>query len=126
MNNIRKSTGRREIVVFDGSFIIATLPGGLVNIDNVDAKARFTDGVIPAGTLVVKTAEGVHKVLNVAITATNVKGAVGLVRYDVPIEDYTTAPIVIDATVRIDALPDKEKAAVAIIKAEIPTLKFST
>lgn len=124
MNNIRKSTGRREIVVFDGSFIIATLPGGLVNIDNVDAKARFTDGVIPAGTLVVKTAEGVHKVLNVAITATNVKGAVGLVRYDVPIEDYTTAPIVIDATVRIDALPDKEKAAVAIIKAEIPTLKF--
>ncbi len=123
MNNIKKTSGRREIVVFDGSFVIATLPGGLVNIDNVDAKARFTDGIIPGGTLVVKAADGKYKVINAVLTATNVKGAVGLVRYAVPIEDYTSAPIVIDATVRLDALPDIEKAGFAYIKAEIPTLK---
>lgn len=124
MNQVKKLTGKREIVVFDGSFLIATLPGGLVNIENVDAKARFADGVIPAGTLVVKATDGKYKVVNAALSATNVKGAMGLTRYDVAIEDFTAAPIVIDATVRIDALPDKEKAGVAFIKAELPTLKF--
>lgn len=125
MNQIKKTNGQREKVVFDGSFIISTLPGGLVNIDNVDAKARFADGVIPAGTLIVKASDGKYKVLNAALTAANVKGAVGLTRYDVAIEDYTSAPIVNDANVRTDALPALEKAGVAFIKAEVPTLKFN-
>lgn len=124
MNQIKKTNGQREKVVFDGSFIISTLPGGLVNIDNVDAKARFADGVIPAGTLVVKASDGKYKVLNATITAVNVKGAVGLTRYDVAIEDFTSAPIVNDANVRTAALPALEKAGVAFIKAEVPTLKF--
>lgn len=124
MNQIKKTNGQREKVVFDGSFIISTIPGGLVNIDNVDAKARFANGVIPAGTVVVKASDGKYKVLNAAITATNVKGAVGLTRYDVAIEDFTSAPIVNDANVRTDALPALEKAGVAFIKAEVPTLKF--
>ncbi len=46
MNNIKKFSGQRENVVFDD--VLSTYPGGVL-IDNTDAKARFTDGVIQQG-----------------------------------------------------------------------------
>ena len=73
MNNIKKVSGKREIVVFDS--VLATYPGGIINIDATDAKTRFTDGIIPAGTLIVPNGNGGYKILNAALTATNVKGA---------------------------------------------------
>ena len=120
MNNIKKLSGAREIVVFDK--VLATYPGG-VNIDNVDAKSRFANGIIPAGTLVVNVA-GVFKVLNVALTAPNTVGAVGLVRQNIAIEDFTLSAVVTDGIVRIDALPALEKTGVAFIKTNLPNLKF--
>lgn len=120
MNNIKKLSGKREIVVFDK--VLATYPGG-VNIDNVDAKSRFADGIIPAGTLVVNAA-GVFKVLKVALTDANTAGAVGLVRQDIVIEDFTLSAVVIDGIVRIDALPAAEKTGIAFIQSKLPNLKF--
>ncbi|QNS40193.1 hypothetical protein H0S70_07205 [Chryseobacterium manosquense] len=122
MNNIKKTSGQREIVVFDD--VLATRPGGLLNIDNVDAKSRFTDGIIPAGTLVVMTIPNVFKVLKVALTDVNTVGAVGLVHRNVAIEDFTEASIVTDGIVRIDALPAPEKTGIAFIQAKLPNLKF--
>lgn len=120
MNNIKKFTGAREIVVFDK--VLATYPGG-VNIDNVDAKSRFTDGIIPAGTLVVKVGNA-FKVLKVALTDVNVAGAVGLVRQSIAIEDFSLSAVVTDGIVRIDALPAPEKTGIAFIKTNLPNLKF--
>ena len=45
MNNIKKSTGARQKVVFDS--VEATYPGGVV-VDNTDALARYTDKILPA------------------------------------------------------------------------------
>ncbi len=120
MNNIKKYNGKREIVVFDS--VLATYPGG-VNIDNVDAKKRFTDGIIPAGTVVVPSA-GKFVVINADLTATNIKGAIGLVRQNIAIEDFTLSAIVTDGTARIDALPDKEKAGIAFLIKELTSMKF--
>lgn len=121
MNNIKKFNGAREIVVFDK--VLATYPGG-VNIDNVDAKSRFANGIIPAGTLVVMTAPNVFKVLKVALTEVNVVGAVGLVRQSIAIEDFSLSAVVTDGIVRIDALPAPEKTGIAFIKTNLPNLKF--
>lgn len=120
MNNIKKIGGQRENVVFD--IVLSTYPGGVL-VDNVDAKARFTDGIIPAGTIIVITAPNKGKVVNADLTATNIKGAAGLVQKSVAIEDYTQVSVVTDGTFRTVALPDKEKAGVALILKEVPTLK---
>ena len=48
----------RQIVVFDQED--ATYPGG-VQIDPTTAKARFTDGVVPAGTLLVPHTDGTFR-----------------------------------------------------------------
>ncbi|EPL7679769.1 TPA: hypothetical protein JRX02_002907 [Elizabethkingia anophelis] len=121
MNNIKKFNGSRQKVVFD-SMTLATYPGGVI-IDNVDAKARFTDGIIPAGAVVVPS-DGKFKIVNADLTATNIKGAIGLVLQDVAIEDFTQSSVVMDATVRIVALPDKEQAGAALLAKELPSLKF--
>ena len=121
MNNIKKLSGAREIVVFDK--VLATIPGGDKVIDNVDAKARFANGIIPAGTLVVNVA-GVFKVLKVALTDVNTAGAVGLVRQNIAIEDFTLSAVVTDGIVRIDALPAPEKTGIAFIQSKLPNLKF--
>lgn len=121
MNGIKKNTsGQREVVVFDD--VLSTYPGGVL-VDNVDAKARFTDGVIPAGTIIVITAPNKGKVVNADLTATNIKGSAGLVQKNTPIEDFTLVSVVTDGTFRTVALPDKEKAGVAFIVKEVPTLK---
>ncbi|MCT4086678.1 hypothetical protein HZP82_04710 [Elizabethkingia anophelis] len=121
MNNIKKFNGSRQKVVFD-SMTLATYPGGVI-IDNVDAKARFTDGIIPAGAVVVPS-DGKFKIVNADLTATNIKGAIGLVLQDVAIEDFTQSSVVMDATVRIVALPEKEQAGAALLAKELPSLKF--
>lgn len=121
MNNIKKSTGTRQIVVFDS--VLATYPGG-VNIDNVDAKLRFTNNILPAGAVVVPNGSGGWKILNVALTAPLVANAIGLVRQDIAIEDFTLSAVVTDGTARIDALPDKEKAGVAFLKSALPKITF--
>lgn len=121
MNGIKKNTsGQREIVVFDD--VLSTYPGGVL-VDNVDAKARFADGVIPAGTIIVITAPNKGKVVNADLTAANIKGSAGLVQKNTAIEDFTLVSVVTDGTFRTVALPDKEKAGVAFIVKEVPTLK---
>ena len=122
MNNINDDfQAGRQIVVFDQ--IDATYPGG-VHVSKTDAAARFTDGVIPAGTVVVPDADGRYKVLNVALTAPLLAGAIGLVSHDIKIDDFPLASIVMAGTARIDALPDKEKTGIALLKAALPRISF--
>lgn len=121
MNNIKRTSGGRESVVFDD--VIATFPGG-VQIDNEDAKKRFTDGVVKAGTVVVPHANGTYKVLNTALSDSNLKGSVGLVRQDVRIEDFTLSSVVIAGTARKNALPDLEKTGVEFLAKALPRITF--
>lgn len=121
MNNIKKFTGARQKVVFDS--VLSTYPGG-VNVENTDAKLRFTNNILPAGTVIVSNGSGGWKVLNVALTAPLLATAIGLVLQDIAIEDFTLSAVVTDATARIDALPDKEKTGIALLKAALPKITF--
>lgn len=121
MNNIKKSTGARQKVVFDS--VEATYPGGVV-VDNTDALARYTDKILPAGTVVVSNGSGGWKVLNVALTAPLLTTAIGLVHQDIAIEDFTLSSVVTSGTARIDALPSLEKTGIALLKAALPKISF--
>jgi len=121
MNGIKKYTGGRQKVVFDS--VLSTYPGG-VNVENTDAKLRFTNNVLPAGTVIVSNGSGGWKVLNVALTAPLLATALGLVLQDIAIEDFTLSSVVIDGTARIDALPDREKTGIALLKAALPKITF--
>ena len=121
MNNIKKSTGAGQKVVFDS--VEATYPGGVV-VDNTDALARYTDKILPAGTVVVSNGSGGWKVLNVALTAPLLTTAIGLVQQDIAIEDFTQSSVVTSGTARIDALPSLEKTGIALLKAALPKISF--
>ena len=114
-------TAGSQIVVFDQ--VDATYVGG-AHVDTVDALTRFTDKVIPAGTLVVPHTNGTFKVLTEALTAVNVVGAIGLTAHDVVIDDMPLVAVVMAGTVRKDALPSLEKAGVAEIVKVLPRLSF--
>ena len=111
----------RQIVVFDQED--ATYPGG-VQIDPTSAKARFTDGVVPAGTLLVPHTDGTFKVANETLSQTNTAGALGLTAHDVVIDDMPLVAVVMAGTARKDALPDKEKAGVAFLRTALPRISF--
>lgn len=111
----------RQIVVFDQ--LDVTYPGG-VYIDPTTAKARFTDGVIPAGTLLVPHTDGTFKVVNETLSQTNTAGALGLTAHDVVIDDMPLIAVVMAGTARKDALPDKEKAGVAFLRTTLPRISF--
>lgn len=111
----------RQIVVFDQED--ATYPGG-VQIDPTTAKARFTDGVVPAGTLLVPHTDGTFKVVNETLSQTNTAGALGLTAHDVVIDDMPLVAVVMAGTARKDALPDKEKAGVAFLRTALPRISF--
>lgn len=111
----------RQIVVFDQED--ATYPGG-VQIDPTSAKARFTDGVVPAGTLLVPHTDGTFKVVNETLSQTNIAGALGLTAHDVVIDDMPLVAVVMAGTARKDALPDKEKAGVAFLRTALPRISF--
>ena len=111
----------RQIVVFDQED--ATYPGG-VQIDPTSAKARFTDGVVPAGTLLVPHTDGTFKVVNETLSQTNTAGALGLTAHDVVIDDMPLVAVVMAGTARKDALPDKEKAGVAFLRTSLPRISF--
>ncbi|MGQ1935586.1 hypothetical protein ACT8O7_08050 [Ornithobacterium rhinotracheale] len=124
MKAIKKFGSKRQIVVFDK--VGDTIPTG-VHVDITDAKARFSDGVIPAGTLLVKgSGDGKVKVLNEALSASNVTKdkAVGLTIYDIEIDDYPLVSAVVEGIVRIEALPDKEKTGLKFIKDALPRITF--
>lgn len=122
MKQVKKSEkAGRQIVVFDQ--VDATYPGG-VHIDKTEASARFTDGVVPAGTLLVPATEGMFKPLNENLSATNVVGAIGLTAHDVVIDDMPLVAVVMAGTARKDALPDKEKAGVGFIKPVLARVSF--
>lgn len=121
MNNITKSTGTRQKVVFDS--VESTYPGGVL-VDNTDALTRFTNKILPAGTVIVSNGSGGWKILNVALTAPLLATAIGLVQQDIAIEDFTLSSVVISGTARIDALPDKEKTGIALLKAALPKISF--
>ena len=111
----------RQIVVFDQED--ATYPGG-VQIDPTTAKARFTDGVVPAGTLLVPHTDGTFKVVNETLSQTNTAGALGLTAHDVVIDDMPLVAVIMAGTARKDALPDKEKAGVAYLRTALPRISF--
>lgn len=111
----------RQIVVFDQ--VDATYPGG-VQIDPTTAKARFTDGVVPVGTLLVPHTDGTFKVVNETLSQTNTAGALGLTAHDVVIDDMPLVAVVMAGTARKDALPDKEKAGVAFLRTALPRISF--
>ena len=123
MNNINDDfQAGRQIVVFDQ--IDATYPGG-VHISKTDAATRFSaTGVIPAGAVVVPDVDGKYKVLNVALTAPLLASAIGLVSHDIKIDDMPLASIVMSGTARIDALPDREKTGIALLKTALPRISF--
>jgi len=111
----------RQIVVFDQED--ATYPGG-VQIDPTSAKARFTNGVVPAGTLLVPHTDGTFKVVNETLSQTNTAGALGLTAHDVVIDDMPLVAVVMAGTARKDALPDKENAGVAFLRTALPRISF--
>ena len=122
MNEVKISDkAGRQIVVFDQ--LDVTYPGG-VYIDPTTAKARFTDGVIPAGTLVMPDTNGTFKVVNETLSQTNTAGAVGLTAHDVVIDDIPLVAVVMAGTARKDALPDKEKAGVTFLRTALPRISF--
>ena len=122
MNEVKISDkAGRQIVVFDQ--LDVTYPGG-VYIDPTTAKARFTDGVIPAGTLVMPDTNGTFKVVNETLSQTNTAGAVGLTAQDVVIDDMPLVAVIMAGTARKDALPDKEKAGVAFLRTALPRISF--
>lgn len=122
MNNINDDfQAGRQIVVFDQ--IDATYPGG-VHISKTDAATRFPLKVIPAGTVVVPDTDGRYKVLNVALTAPLLVGAIGLVSHDIKVDDFPLASIIVAGTARIDALPDLEKTGVALLAKALPRISF--
>ncbi|EJU32223.1 hypothetical protein [Capnocytophaga sp. CM59] len=122
MNEVKISDkAGRQIVVFDQ--LDVTYPGG-VYIDPTTAKARFTDGVIPAGTLVMPDTDGTFKIVNETLSAANTAGAVGLTAHDVVIDDIPLVAVVMAGTARKEALPDKEKAGVAFLRTALPRISF--
>ena len=122
MNEVKISDkAGRQIVVFDQ--LDVTYPGG-VYIDPTTAKARFTDGVIPAGTLVMPDTNGTFKVVNETLSQTNTAGAVGLTAHDVIIDDIPLVAVAMAGTARKEALPDKEKAGVAFLRTALPRISF--
>jgi len=122
MNEVKISDkAGRQIVVFDQ--LDVTYPGG-VYIDPTTAKARFTDGVIPAGTLVMPDTNGTFKVVNETLSQTNTAGAVGLTAHDVVIDDIPLVAVVMAGTARKEMLPDKEKAGVAFLRTALPRISF--
>lgn len=122
MNEVKISEkAGRQVVVFDQ--LDVTYPGG-VYIDPATAKTRFTDGVIPAGTLVMPDTNGTFKIVNETLSAANTAGAVGLTAHDVVIDDIPLVAVVMAGTARKDALPDKEKAGVAFLRTALPRISF--
>ena len=121
MKQITKQTAGRQIVVFDQ--VLATLPAG-VHINADEAKKRFTNGVVPAGTLLVPHTDGTYKPVNETFSDTNVAAAVGLTAEDIAIDDFPMVAVVLSGTARTEALPDKEKAGIAFVKKVLPRITF--
>lgn len=118
MNNIRKTNGKaRQIVVFDQ--IGDTYPSGVL-IERTSALKRFADGVIPAGTMVMKTQDGAFKVFD-----DNVVGEhIGLTHSDIVIDDYPQVSVVMSGIARLEALPQKEQEIKANIKTYLPRISL--
>ena len=121
MKQITKQTAGRQIVVFDQ--VLATLPAG-VHINATEAKKRFTDGVVPAGTLLVPHTDGTYKPVNETFSDINIATAVGLTAEDVAIDDFPMVAVVLSGTARTEALPDKEKAGVGFMKKVLTRITF--
>lgn len=122
MNEVKISDkAGRQIVVFDQ--LDVTYPGG-VYINPTTAKERFTDGVIPAGTLVMPDTNDTFKIVNETLSAANTAGALGLTAHDVVIDDIPLVAVVMAGTARKEALPDKEKEGVAYLRTALPRISF--
>lgn len=117
MKAIKKLTKGSQKVVFDQ--IGDTYPGGVV-VDKVSAKQRFTDGVIPAGTMIMKTQEGEFKVFSDGVSGEHI----GLTHSDIEIEDYTLVSVVMSGIARLEALPQKEKENKANMKTCLPRISL--
>ncbi|MDQ8748397.1 hypothetical protein [Elizabethkingia miricola] len=126
MNGIKTQSYGSQKVVWDHAIDILT---GGVFIDKTSV-AKYTDGVIPAGTLIsVKQPDGTHK----AVTITDADGEggnpatfdldpLGLTHFDIPIDDMPLAAVVLSGTLRVDALPDMERLNWKEISKKLPRI----
>lgn len=118
MNNVKSDyQAGRQIVVFDQ--IDATYPGG-VHIDKTTAKKRFTKGVVPAGTMVMKQEDGSFKVFDDEVQGEHI----GLTAHDIVIDDMPLVAVVMAGTARLEALPDKEQENKTNMKTCLPRISL--
>ena len=118
-------------VVFENTVDI--LAGG-VQIDPTSATKYASNDpkVIPAGTLVGrKGTGGLSKIVAITVTGTAPNTTtnfdvepLGLTHFDVLLDDMPLVAVVLSGTVRIDALPDDEKANWKAISTKLPRLTF--
>lgn len=104
-------------VVFDQ--IGDAYPGGVL-IERTSALKRFADGVIPAGTMVMKTEDGAFKVFD-----DEVKGEhIGLTHSDIVIDDYPLVSVVMSGIARLEAMPEKERENKENMKTCLPRISL--
>lgn len=114
-------------VVFES--IIDTVAGGAC-LDPTGLSELFTDGVVPAGTLVGKKdgTSGLHKVVTVTPGSPDTYDVVplGFTAQSVKIDNNPLVAIVIEGVVRKEALATAYQNAVADIEAEgvLPKITF--
>lgn len=123
MNSVKITGGGFDPAVFES--VIDTLAGGAtLDVSGVS----FTDGVVPAGTLVSeKDSNGICypvKITNPGGSATFDRNPRGFVYGTVSIDDNTLVGIVIEGVVRKDALAAEVKSSAAAISAKIPKISF--
>lgn len=107
----------RQKVVFDQ--VGDTHPGGVL-VEVSSAKERFTDLIIPAGTMIIKDNAGTYKVFNDSVEGEHI----GLTLEDIYIDDYPLVSVVMSGIARLDALPDKEKANKTNMKTCLPRISL--
>jgi hypothetical protein len=121
MNSVKITAGGFDKVVFESE--IDTLAGG-ATID--PSGVSFTDGVIPAGTLVsVMESNGFVypvKITNPGASATFDRTPLGFTASTVPIEENTLVGIVIEGVARKAALHADVQSSVAKLRTELPKI----
>lgn len=119
--------GGFEKVVFES--IIDTVAGG-VCLDPSGLNEKFTDGIVPAGTLVgVKDpVTGLHKVVTVTTADPDTYDAtpLGFTAHSIAIDANPIVGVVIEGVVRKDALSTEYKNAVEdlVANGKLPKITF--
>lgn len=114
-------------VVYD--HIIARLDGGVHVKNDEDFKSRTINEYLPAGTAIKKDGDDYKVIVKTTDpdtdeVTTDYTGCIGLTENDIKADDFPLVSIVVDAVIRLDAIPEVEKESFALIKEQVPGLKF--